>query len=116
MGPARGGSSPGRIQPEITLPCDLEKQLLESRDYLQETTYLVDGERRVWNLLQELFTSFQVDVRFDEVKIEVRAHDVHHRMPKTNYGQYTMVWDRLLGTFRPYTPKHNKHSAKFYTH
>lgn len=34
---------------------------------------------------------------------EVRAHDVHHRLPKSNYGQYTMVWDRLLGTYRPYS-------------
>ncbi len=34
---------------------------------------------------------------------DVRAHDVHHRMPKSNYGQYTMAWDRLLGTFRPYS-------------
>ena len=33
---------------------------------------------------------------------EVRAHDVHHRMPKKNFGQYTMAWDRLLGTFWPY--------------
>jgi sterol desaturase/sphingolipid hydroxylase (fatty acid hydroxylase superfamily) len=34
-----------------------------------------------------------------------KAHDVHHRIPQSNYGQYCMVWDRLFGTFRPYNPK-----------
>lgn len=33
---------------------------------------------------------------------DVRAHDVHHRLPRSNYGQYTMAWDRLFGTYRPY--------------
>ena len=34
----------------------------------------------------------------------VRAHDVHHRLPRSNYGQYTQVWDRLLGTYREWNP------------
>jgi sterol desaturase/sphingolipid hydroxylase (fatty acid hydroxylase superfamily) len=29
-----------------------------------------------------------------------KAHDVHHRIPQCNYGQYTMFWDILLGTYR----------------
>lgn len=33
---------------------------------------------------------------------DVKAHDVHHRIPQSNYGQYTVLWDRLLGSFRPY--------------
>jgi len=36
------------------------------------------------------------------VLYEVRAHDVHHRVPQSNYGQYTMFWDRIMGSFKPY--------------
>ena len=31
-----------------------------------------------------------------------KVHDVHHRMPQCNYGQYIMLWDHIFGTFRPY--------------
>jgi len=34
-----------------------------------------------------------------------KAHDVHHRIPQSNYGQYTMFWDTLFQTYRPYNPK-----------
>uniref|UniRef100_A0A7R9UCP9 Fatty acid hydroxylase domain-containing protein n=1 Tax=Pinguiococcus pyrenoidosus TaxID=172671 RepID=A0A7R9UCP9_9STRA len=33
---------------------------------------------------------------------DVKAHDVHHRIPQSNYGQYIMLWDRLMGSFREY--------------
>ena len=33
---------------------------------------------------------------------DVRAHDVHHRLPRSNYGQYIMLWDRLMGSYKPY--------------
>lgn len=29
-----------------------------------------------------------------------KAHDVHHRFPQTNYGQYIMLWDIILGSYR----------------
>lgn len=29
-----------------------------------------------------------------------KAHDVHHRIPQSNYGQYTMFWDTLFQTYR----------------
>jgi len=29
-----------------------------------------------------------------------KAHDVHHRIPQSNYGQYTMFWDHLFGSYR----------------
>jgi sterol desaturase/sphingolipid hydroxylase (fatty acid hydroxylase superfamily) len=29
-------------------------------------------------------------------------HDVHHRIPQSNYGQYTNFWDLVFGSFRPY--------------
>jgi len=30
----------------------------------------------------------------------VRAHDTHHAIPNTNYGQYIMLWDYVMGTFK----------------
>ena len=32
----------------------------------------------------------------------VRAHDTHHAIPNSNYGQYIMLWDYVMGTFRPH--------------
>jgi len=32
----------------------------------------------------------------------VRAHDTHHAIPNANYGQYIMLWDYVMGTFRPH--------------
>lgn len=29
-----------------------------------------------------------------------KAHDVHHRIPQSNYGQYFMLWDYLMGSYR----------------
>ena len=37
---------------------------------------------------------------------DVRNHDVHHRWPRSNYGQYTMFWDRVFGWYRDYAPPH----------
>lgn len=31
-----------------------------------------------------------------------KYHDVHHRIPQSNYGQYIMLWDHVFGTFRDY--------------
>merc|ERR1719162_2258793 len=33
-----------------------------------------------------------------------KNHDVHHRIPQSNYGQYTMLWDYIFGSYRPYNP------------
>ncbi|KAL3901556.1 MAG: hypothetical protein SGPRY_012260, partial [Prymnesium sp.] len=30
----------------------------------------------------------------------VRAHDTHHAVPNSNYGQYLMLWDHAMGTFK----------------
>jgi len=32
----------------------------------------------------------------------VRAHDTHHAIPNSNYGQYIMLWDYVMGTYRPH--------------
>ena len=31
---------------------------------------------------------------------EAKVHDVHHRFPQSNFGQYIMLWDVLFGTYR----------------
>ena len=31
---------------------------------------------------------------------DTKAHDVHHRIPQSNYGQYIMFWDWIFGTYR----------------
>jgi len=45
--------------------------------------------------------SFKV---FGVTVFDSKAHDVHHRIPQSNYGQYTMFWDNVFRTFRPYDP------------
>jgi sterol desaturase/sphingolipid hydroxylase (fatty acid hydroxylase superfamily) len=32
-------------------------------------------------------------------------HDVHHRIPQSNYGQYINFWDLVFGSFRAYNEK-----------
>lgn len=32
----------------------------------------------------------------------VKNHDQHHVYPNCNYGNYTMLWDHLCGTFIPH--------------
>lgn len=39
------------------------------------------------------------DVMFG-VFFDVKAHDQHHVIPTQNYGQYTMLWDRVMGTYK----------------
>ena len=41
---------------------------------------------------------------FGFVIYDSKAHDVHHRIPQSNYGQFTMFWDHIFGSFRPYDP------------
>jgi sterol desaturase/sphingolipid hydroxylase (fatty acid hydroxylase superfamily) len=31
---------------------------------------------------------------------DVKYHDEHHVVPSCNYGQYTMLWDHLFGSYR----------------
>ena len=42
-------------------------------------------------------------IPFTDVPIfAVRAHDTHHAIPNSNYGQYIMLWDWAMGTFKPH--------------
>ena len=34
----------------------------------------------------------------------VGAHEMHHRNPGCNMAQYWMYLDRIMGTYRDYTP------------
>mmetsp|Transcript_70814 Transcript_70814/g.166190 ORF Transcript_70814/g.166190 Transcript_70814/m.166190 type:complete len:269 (+) Transcript_70814:69-875(+) len=38
------------------------------------------------------------------------SHEMHHRRPDKNFGQFTMLWDKLMGTFIPYV--HDEGDAK----
>ena len=50
-----------RLQATLIRYGRFKKQLLENNNYL-------DGERHVFQLLQDLFTAFQVDTHVDEVQ------------------------------------------------
>lgn len=43
--------------------------------------------------------------------MKVRYHDIHHWYPECNYGQYTMMWDWLMGSLKPY-PKDDDSGEK----
>jgi len=47
-------------------------------------------------------TGFDLRFNFLGIDYSVRAHEMHHRKPNTNFAQYVMFWDRLMGTFKPY--------------
>ena len=45
------------------------------------------------------------DVQFPKylgLGYNVRAHEMHHRLPRSNYAQNVMYFDKLFGTFEPY--------------
>lgn len=41
----------------------------------------------------------RIDLRLPFL-FNVRAHDLHHRQPRVNFGQYIMFWDYIFGTYR----------------
>ena len=44
----------------------------------------------------------RVDVTMNSI-YQVKFHDLHHRIPTVNYGQYIMLWDWIFGSFQPYS-------------
>lgn len=40
---------------------------------------------------------------FGKSLYDSKWHDVHHRIPQSNYGQYINFWDLIFGTFRVYS-------------
>ena len=58
----------------------------------------------VFILLAGIFASLN-HTRYDIVipyLFSVKVHDVHHRLPESNYSQYTSLWDYIIGSYRPY--------------
>mmetsp|Transcript_48843 Transcript_48843/g.81176 ORF Transcript_48843/g.81176 Transcript_48843/m.81176 type:complete len:271 (-) Transcript_48843:155-967(-) len=50
----------------------------------------------------------RIQLPFIATLYDVRAHDTHHCRFVCNYAQYTMVWDRLLGTYKEYDAEWGK--------
>lgn len=47
---------------------------------------------------------FDLEIRFLGVDwYSTGAHEMHHRRPDKNFAQFTMFWDKLMGTYIPYT-------------
>lgn len=42
---------------------------------------------------------------FGKTMYDSKWHDVHHRIPQSNYGQYINFWDLVFGSFRAYNSK-----------
>ena len=47
-------------------------------------------------------TRFDVNIPYI---YSVKAHDEHHHWPRCNYGQYTMLWDSIFGTYQKWDAK-----------
>jgi sterol desaturase/sphingolipid hydroxylase (fatty acid hydroxylase superfamily) len=63
----------------------------------------------VFILLAGIFASLN-HTRYDVVipgLFSVKVHDVHHRLPESNYSQYTMLWDYIQGSYRAYDKVQN---------
>ena len=56
-------------------------------------------------------TGYDLQLRFLGIDYSVRAHETHHRKPNTNFAQYVMFWDRLMGTYRKYESGQPKAAA-----
>ena len=49
-------------------------------------------------------TRYNVRLPFGVYRVE--WHDVHHRLPQSNYSQYTVLWDLIFKSYVPFTEKH----------
>ena len=57
-------------------------------------------------------TNMDVSFKFLGFDYSVGAHEMHHRNPNCNMAQYWMGLDRLMGTWREYTPVENEDADK----
>jgi sterol desaturase/sphingolipid hydroxylase (fatty acid hydroxylase superfamily) len=54
-----------------------------------------------WNHTRfDVHFSFKIGRNSRWTLFDSKYHDVHHRIPQSNYGQYIMLWDHIFGTFR----------------
>lgn len=47
-------------------------------------------------------TNYNVKFTFFGFEYFVGSHEMHHRYPQCNMAQYFMMWDKLMGTYKPY--------------
>eukprot|EP01084_Bolivina_argentea_P316803 549214_1 len=43
---------------------------------------------------------------------DTTAHDVHHRQPRSNYGQFVMWWDKIFGSYISFDDLNNRKTKK----
>ena len=79
MGGILAGINHTRYDLTLAIPLPNLRKLFKTRPSSTTTT---DGYLCYWTV-------------FDS-----KAHDVHHRIPQSNYGQYFMLWDYLFGSYR----------------
>lgn len=58
----------------------------------------------VFALLVTTVNHMQYEVRIPWL-YDAKDHGTHHRLPDTNFGQYTMVWDKVIGYYHPFEGK-----------
>lgn len=54
-------------------------------------------------------TRFDVSLSF---LFRVKYHDLHHWYPTANYGQYILLWDVLMGSYKPYPEDKDSSSSR----
>lgn len=54
---------------------------------------------------------YDVDFTILGFRYSVKAHEMHHRCFTTNYAQYCMLWDSVMGTFSEYHAGKSKKAA-----
>lgn len=48
------------------------------------------------------FNHTRSDFAMGVLLYDAKVHDVHHRKLAVNFGQYTMFWDRIMGSYRAF--------------
>ena len=86
-----------------------------------EVVFRVTGMHLAGFLFSFLFYSFfnivnhmpyDTQFMFLGFTYSTRAHEMHHRYPNCNYSKSCMLWDKLLGTYRPYQADSKKSKSK----
>jgi sterol desaturase/sphingolipid hydroxylase (fatty acid hydroxylase superfamily) len=64
----------------------------------------------VWSGITASLNHTRIDLFIPPKLYDVKAHDMHHRIPTVNYGQYIMLWDYLTGSYRSYEEPKQVHA------
>ena len=63
------------------------------------TVFIFIGLGALMSIMNHTRYEFSIPLLYNN-----KAHDLHHRNPTVNFGQYSQVWDRLLGTYAEWEP------------